>query len=106
VVAGYLGMLLFAASLVAIGLLCSTLTENQIVAFIVAFLASAVLYYIYWLQFFVPGFLAPIVQFVSISFHLDNMARGIVDSRDVLFYLSLTAAGLFLGVRSLARQHA
>jgi len=106
VIAGYLGMLLFAATLVAVGLLCSTLTENQIVAFIVAFLVSAALYYVYWLQFFLPQFLAPVFEYVSVSFHLGNMARGVVDSRDVLFYLTATAGGLFLAVRSLERQHA
>lgn len=106
VVGGYLGMLLFAAALVAVGLLCSTWTENQIVAFIVAFLVSAALYYVYWLQFFVPHFLAPLFEYLSVSFHLDNMARGVIDSRDVLYYLSLTVGGLFLAIRSLERQHA
>jgi ABC-2 type transport system permease protein len=106
VISGYVGMLLFAAALLAIGLFCSTLTDNQIVAFIVAFLVSATLYYVYWLQFFVPPFLAPLVDFLSVSSHLANMARGVVDSRDVIFYLSLIAGGLLLAVRALARRHA
>jgi len=106
VIAGYAGMILFVSALVAVGLLCSTLTENQIVAFIVSFIVSAALYYVYWLQFFMPGFLAPLFEYLSVSFHLDNMARGVIDSRDALYYLSLTAAGLFLAVRSLERQHA
>jgi ABC-2 type transport system permease protein len=106
VISGYLGMLLFAGSLLAVGLMCSTLTDNQIVAFIVAFLVSATLYYIYWLQFFVPPFLAPLVDYVSVSSHLANMARGVVDSRDVLFYVSLIIGGLLLAVRALARRHA
>ncbi len=106
VIAGYAGMLLFAASLIAIGLLCSAMTENQIVAFIVAFLISAILYYVYWLQFFVPPLLSPLVEFFSVSFHLDNMARGVIDSRDVVFYLSLTAAALLLATQTLGRRHA
>lgn len=106
VVAGYVGMLLFSASLLAIGVLCSAMTENQIVAFIVAFLISAVLYYVYWLQFFVPPLLSPFVEFLSVSFHLDNLARGVIDSRDVFFYLSLTAAALLLATRTLGRRHA
>lgn len=106
VVGGYVGMSLFAAALLSIGVLCSTLTENQIVAFIVAFLVSAVLYYVYWLQFFVPAFLSPLVEFLSVSFHLDNLARGVIDSRDVLYYLSLTAACLLLATQALARRHA
>jgi gliding motility-associated transport system permease protein len=106
VLSGYLGLLLFAGSLLAIGLACSTLTDNQIVAFIIAFLVSATLYYVYWLQFFVPPFLAPLMDYLSVSSHLANMARGVVDSRDVLFYLSLIAGGLLLAVRALAGRHA
>ena len=106
VISGYLGLLLFSASLVAIGLMCSTWTSNQIVAFIVAFILGAGLYYIYWLQFFLPEFLAPIAEYISVSFHLDNMARGVIDSRDVLYYVTLTAGSLFLAVRSLEQQHA
>ncbi len=106
VIAGYIGLFLFAASLLAIGVLCSALTENQIVAFIVAFLISAVLYYIYWLQFFVPTWMSSLVEFISVSFHLDNLARGIVDSRDVLYYLTLTAGSLLLATRALGRHHA
>ena len=66
----------------------------------------AALYYIYWLQFFVPASLASIVEYASVSFHLDNLARGVIDSRDVVYYLSVVAGALFLAVQSLARQHA
>jgi ABC-2 type transport system permease protein len=106
VIAGYVGMLLFAGSLIAIGLFCSTMTRNQIVAFIVGVIVCAALYVVYWLQFFVPQAIAPAVEFASVSVHLDNLARGVIDSRDVLYYFSLTAAALVLAERSLARQHA
>ncbi len=106
VIAGYLGMLLFSSSLVAVGLLCSTFTDNQIVAFIISFLVCAALYFVYWLQFFMPELIAPVVEYLSVSFHLDNMARGVIDSRDVLYYLTLTGGALFLAVQSLSRQHA
>jgi ABC-2 type transport system permease protein len=106
VIAGYLGTLLFSASLLAIGLLCSTLTDNQIIAFIVGFLVCAALYFVWWLQFFLPAGLAPVVEVLATSSHLDNMARGVIDSRDVLYYLTLTGGALFLAERSLARQHA
>ncbi len=105
VIAGYVGMFLFSASLVAIGLLCSTLTDNQIVAFIIAFLVSALLYFIYFLQPFVPAF-AALFEVLSISYHLEALARGVIDSRNVLYYVTLTAGALFLAERSVARQHA
>lgn len=106
VISGYFGIFLFAGSLLAIGLLCSTLTSNQIVAFIVAFIIGAALYFVFWLQFFVPQSMAVFFEYISVSSHLDNMARGVVDSRDVLYYLSVIAGALFLAERSLARQHA
>ena len=106
VLSGYLGLYLFSASLVAIGLLCSTLTSNQIIAFIISFIVCAVLYFVYWLQFFLPESVASVVEYLSLSFHLDNLSRGVIDSRDVFYYLSLTGGALFVAVRSLASQHA
>ena len=106
VISGYVGMILFSATLLAIGLLCSTWTDNQIVAFIVGFMVCAALYFVYWLQFFMPGLLAPLAEYISVSFHLDNMARGVVDTRDVLFYLTLVVGALFLAVQSLSKSHA
>ena len=106
VLGGYLGMLLFAGSMLAIGLLCSTLTDNQIVAFITGFIACAALFFVYWLQFLMPQALASVFEVVSTSSHLENLARGVIDSRDVLYFLSLIGAALFLSVRSLARLHA
>jgi ABC-2 type transport system permease protein len=106
VLSGYLGFLLFSGSLLSLGLLCSALTDKQIIAFIVSFLLSAALYFVFWLQFFVPQAIAPVLEYVSVAYHLDNLARGVVDSRDLLFYLSLMAGCLFLTVRSVSRQHA
>ena len=106
VVAGYVGLVLFSAALVAIGVFCSSLTDNQIVAFIVSFLVSATLYYVYWLQILVPVSWVPVVEYLSVSYHPANMARGVIDSRDVLYYLSLTAGALFLATQSVSRQHA
>ena len=106
VLGGYVGMLLFAGALLAVGLLCSVLTQNQIVAFIVGFIVCAALYFVYWLQFFVPQALAPWVEFVSVSFHLDNLSRGVLDSRDIAYYLTLAAGALVLAERALRQQHA
>lgn len=106
VLAGYIGLALFSASLTAIGLLCSTVTDKQVVAFIVGFAVCASLYFVYWLQFFVPQSLASLFEYLAVSSHLENYARGVIDTRDVLFYLSVTGGTLFLATRSLGRQHA
>lgn len=105
VFAGYFGMILFTATLLSIGVLASTLTDSQIVAFIVGLVVCGILYFVYWLQFFMPS-VAPVVEYLSVSFHLDNMARGVIDTRDVLYYASVTGGCLFLATRSLAHQHA
>lgn len=108
VISGYVGSLLFISTLLAIGLLCSTFTSNQIVAFIISFMICAALYFLYWLGALLPvpeGF-AAVLEFASLSYHLENMARGVIDSRDVIYYLSLTGGALFLAERSLASQHA
>lgn len=106
VLTGYLGMGLFSMALLAIGLFMSTLTNNQIVAFIVGFVVCAALYFINYLQFFLPAGLAGVFEYISVSYHLDNLARGVIDTRDVLYYLTLIGGGLFLAVQSLKRQHA
>lgn len=106
VIGGYFGLLLFAGALVAIGLLCSSLTQNQIVAFIVGFIVCAALYFIFWLQFFMPAGLAPVVEFVSVSSHLESLARGVIDTRNVVYYLSLIIGALFLAMRVMSRQRA
>jgi ABC-2 type transport system permease protein len=106
VLAGYVGLMLFASSLLAIGLLMSTFTDNQIVAFIMSFIICAGLYFLFWLKFLVPEILAPVLEYISVSFHLDNLARGVLDTRDVLYYVTLTAGALFLSVQSLKNQHA
>ncbi len=106
VVSGYLGMLLFVGAMLAIGLMCSAWTKNQIVAFIIALLIGASLYVLNWLSLFVPTAFAPFVESVSSSAHLSNMARGVIDSRDVLYFLSLMAAALLVAERSMARHHA
>ena len=106
VISGYIGLFLFTMTLTSIGIMCSALTSNQIVAFIVSFIVCAGLYFIYWLQFFMPAGLASVVEYISLSFHLDNLARGVVDSRDVLYYLSVTVGSLYLAIRALGRQHA
>ncbi len=104
VVSGYIGLLLFAGALAAIGLFCSSITQNQIIAFILGFIICGALYFVYWLQFFVPQGLAPVVEFVSVSSHLESLARGVIDTRNIIYYVSLMAGALFLAIRVMAKQ--
>lgn len=99
---GYVGLLFLAASFLAIGLWASALSKNQIVGFIVGLLLCFALYFVDKVAILFPAGLAELLQFLSVDYHFENVARGVLDTRDVLFYLSITATGLMLTTRSLA----
>jgi ABC-2 type transport system permease protein len=100
-VGGYLGLLLMGAAYLAIGIFTSGLTPNQIIAFITGFVIIFVLYMLDKIIMVFPSAIASILQYVSVGYHLDNLARGVIDSRDVLYYFSLIGLFLFLAVRTL-----
>jgi ABC-2 type transport system permease protein len=100
VLAGYLGLLLSGAALIAIGLLISSSTENQIVAAAVSFGVFLLLWIIGWAADFAGPFLGRVLDYLSITSHFDDFSKGVIDSRDTIFYLSLAVGGLLLTVRS------
>jgi ABC-2 type transport system permease protein len=100
-IGGYLGLLLMGAAYVSIGVMCSALTRNSIVAFIAAFGISFALYLFGRLTQFMPEALQPVVAFLSIDGHFDNIGRGVIDSRDVIYYLSVIGTCLLLATISL-----
>ncbi|HHE47106.1 MAG TPA: ABC transporter, partial [Bacteroidetes bacterium] len=104
IVAGYVGLLLCGGVYIAIGLLGSAVTENQIVAFILSFLLSAVFAILVYSAMVVPPPIADIVQYLSTTYHFQNIARGVIDSRDVVYFISLIFFALLLSSRALARR--
>jgi len=105
VVGGYIGLVLCAAALVAVGVMTSSWSRNQIVAFIFALFICLALWLFDKVTFFVPAAISGLLEYLSIDYHFQNIARGVIDSRDVLYYLSVTAVALFAAVRSLGRHH-
>jgi len=103
---GYVGLLLLASSFIALGLWGSALSRNQIVGFIVALVLCFAFWFVDKFAVILPEWLGRPVEYLSVDYHFTNIARGVIDTRDLLFYLSLTAAGLLLTTRSLslARQ--
>jgi ABC-2 type transport system permease protein len=95
VVGSYIGSLLLGAAFAAIGLLASSLTRNQIIACIVGMAICAVLAIIDKMLFFFPQPILNVVAYLSASIHFENIAKGIVDSRDVLYFLSIMFLGLY-----------
>jgi ABC-2 type transport system permease protein len=100
-IGGYIGLLLMAGAFVAIGVMCSAFTRNSIIAFIAAFGVCFALYLFGRLGQFMPEALRPVIAFLSIDGHFDNIGRGVIDSRDVIYYLSVIATCLLLATTAL-----
>lgn len=96
VIGGYLGLFLMGSVLLSLGLWASSLTSNQIIAFIVALSFGFILYMIGQYAYAFPGFLEEFAQYLGFSTHFANISKGIIDLRDILYYLSWTAFSLFL----------
>jgi len=95
VAGGYLGTLLLGASFVAVGLFASSLTRNQIIAFIVGMAICFTLTLIDKMLFFFPGPLLGVVGYLGADFHFQNIAKGIIDSRDIVYFSSVIFVGLY-----------
>lgn len=95
-VGGYAGALLLAAAYSAVGVFASASTKNQIVAFFVAFAVCAALTLVGAFLVFLPGPAVGFVEFLSAEHHFQSISRGIVDSRDLLYFV--TVAVVFLGM--------
>ena len=101
VLSGYLGFLLYSAAAISIGIMASSLTSNQIVAAVLGFGILLILVSIDQISPLLTGIPAQVLLELSLSNHFQDFARGIIDTGDVIYYLSVTALFLFLAVRSL-----
>lgn len=98
---GYLGLLLQGAAFIAVGILISSLTENQIVAAVSTFGTLLIFWVISWAADSAGGALGRILSHLSLTEHFDSFAKGVIDTKDVIYYLNLTILSLFLTLRSL-----
>ncbi len=103
-VGGYLGIFLYGMTAGAIGIFASSLTRNQIVAFILGFAIIFLLYLFDKVTAFVPGALGGILQYLGIEYHYKNLLRGVIDSRDVLYYVSMTIFAAVCTAYTLTRR--
>jgi ABC-2 type transport system permease protein len=97
---GYLGVFFIGAGLIALGLWVSSLTENQIIAGAGSFGLFLLLWVIGWAGESTSGNIAQVLSYISILEHLENFAKGVLDTKDIVFYLSVLSIGLFLSWRS------
>ena len=98
---GFLGLVLQGGCLLAIGTWVSTCTRNQIVAGVAGFAVSLLLYVLNWVSEFGSTVSDKVIGYLSVQQHYESFARGVLDSRDIIFFVSVIFVGLFLTARSM-----
>lgn len=101
IVTGYIGLLLLGASFLAVGVFISSLTENQIVAGFSTFAVLLGFWVIGWGAESAGGWVRTVLQYVSLLDHMENFGKGVIDTKDLVYYVTATGLALFLTLRSL-----
>jgi len=100
IVTAYLGLLLFGGAFISVGMLISSFTRNQIVAGMITFGVFLLLWVIDWLGNFAGPAAEPIINYLSITQHFDDFAKGVIDTKHLIYYVSFITFGLFLTAKS------
>jgi ABC-2 type transport system permease protein len=101
---GYLGMVLFSAAAVAIGLLISSLTTSQAVAFFITFFVFLILWFMGGVAETFPSIVGGPVMYLSLETHVSDFTRGLVALRDVVYFISVAVLALVVAFRALERR--
>jgi len=106
IICGYLGSLLMGASFLAIGLFASALSENQIVAFILGIGISAAMLIMgeSFFLLFMPELVVPLFDYLGLGTHFESIGRGIIDTRDIVYYLSVIGVFLYLNLTTVENR--
>ncbi len=94
VIGGYLGLLLAGAAFAAISTTASALTESQVIAFLLALTACLLPWLLAFAVPLVGSAWVPIVEYLSFEYHFSNLARGVIDTRSLVFFVTVTAVSL------------
>ncbi|OFX28494.1 MAG: ABC transporter permease [Bacteroidetes bacterium GWA2_31_9] len=106
VLSGYLGLLLMSAAYISIGIFASSITNNQIISFLLALLIGLFFHIIFGvLSENFTGFLGEIFNYLSLSSHFESISRGVIDSKDIIYFLSIIFLGLFLSEANLSKRN-
>jgi ABC-2 type transport system permease protein len=97
---GYLGLALMATVFLAIGTLVSSFTDNVVIAYVGALFALLVLYTVGWLGETLQGGVAEMIKYLSITDHFQELTKGIIDTRELVYFATLLVVSLFLTQRS------
>ncbi|MCY7361299.1 MAG: ABC transporter permease [Ignavibacteria bacterium] len=104
IIGAYIGLLLMSGIYIGIGIFASSLTENQVVAFILSFVIVFGLFLLNKVLIFLPIPLASVLEYLSIDYHFGNIARGVIDSRNIIYYLSGITIFILLTKASLEKR--
>lgn len=105
-ICGYLGLLLMTCVYTSIGIFASSITNNQIVAFMTALFIGLFFHIIFdVLAGNFTGFVGQILNGLSLQTHFESVSRGVIDSKDLVYFISVTLLGLFLAEWSLSKRH-
>lgn len=106
-ICGYLALLLISAAYASIGLFSSSITSNQIVAFLTALLIGIFFHFLFqMIASGMKGLFGQIISYLSMTFHFESLSRGVLDSKDLIYFGSIIFLGLFLTEVSLSKRNA
>jgi len=105
VICGYLGLILISAAYISIGLYISSLTSNQIVALLLTLFICVIFHFVFdIIANTFTGLIGEILNLLSVSTHFESIQRGVVDLKDIIYFLSIVFMGLFLAETSLSKR--
>jgi len=103
---GYLGLILMSATYISIGIFTSSITNNQIVSFLLALFIGIFFHWIFdMIASSLTGFLSEIFNFLSVSSHYDSVTRGVGDTKDLIYFFSLIFLGLVASEAALSKRN-
>jgi ABC-2 type transport system permease protein len=107
VICGYLALILMSAAYTSIGIFASSITNNQIVAFLSAIFIGLFFHFIFQIiAGDMTGSLGKVINYLSVNIHFESLSRGVVDSKDLVYFGSIIFMGLFLTEVSLSKRNA
>lgn len=105
---GYAGLLLLGASYLAIGIWASSITDNQLISLVLALVVGGFLYFVDWFLPLIQGmfpdwlqWMVDVIEWISLDYHFQSMMRGVIDTRDLIYFISVILVFLMLAFRSI-----
>jgi ABC-2 type transport system permease protein len=106
VLCGYLGLVLMSSAYISIGVFASSITSNQVVSFLLSLLIGVFFLIIFQaLSTNFTGVLGTVFQYLSVSEHFDSISRGVIDSRDIIYFISISCIALLLAEFNLVKRN-